>query len=148
MNGPNRIGQPDGDSRYYGDQTLDNINARLAARARQLGHDIEFFVGNTEDALVARVHQAKAESVGVVILNPTRLTGRGFALRDAFTETGLPMIEVHLSNIFRRQAFRHPSLFSDLAQGLVTGLGDAGYDYALESALRILDDPDGSLHDY
>ncbi|MDJ0928617.1 MAG: type II 3-dehydroquinate dehydratase [Gammaproteobacteria bacterium] len=148
INGPNQIGQPGYQPQYYGTESLAEINKRLAEQARSAGHSIDFYESGSEPELAARVRAAAQDGTGVVIINPTHLTYRGFELRAAFEESGVPMIEVHLSNIFRRQAFRHHSLFSDLAQALITGAGARSYEYALDAAMRILDDPDANLHAY
>ena len=148
INGPNRIGQPGHDPQYYGTIPLSEINDRLAKLVSDRGHCVEFFEGSNETELVQRVRAANNDETGVIVINPTRLTTKGFELREAFEEVDVPFIEIHISNIFRRNAFRHHSLFSDLSQGLITGVGARGYEYAIDTAVHILEDPDAELHDY
>ncbi len=119
----------------YGSDTLSEINSRLEAKARTAGALLSSFQSNTEGELVGRVQQAAHDGTGFIIINPAAFTHTSVALRDALAAVKLPFIEVHLSNVFAREAFRHHSYFSDLAVGVVCGLGARGYELALEYAL-------------
>jgi 3-dehydroquinate dehydratase-2 len=120
---------------HYGRETLDGLNARLIELARRAGHDLETFQSNAEAALIERIHAADSEGVDVIILNPAAFTHTSVALRDALLGVEIPFIEVHLSNVYRRESFRHRSYFSDVAVGLITGLGAMGYELALHAAI-------------
>jgi 3-dehydroquinate dehydratase II len=119
----------------YGHQTLADINALLVARAEQAGVAIDTFQSNHEGALIDRIHAAREQKVEFVVINPGAFTHTSVALRDAFAGTAIPFVEVHLSNVHRRESFRHHSFFSDIAEGVIVGLGSKGYLYALEFAL-------------
>lgn len=119
----------------YGSDTLSDINSRLEAKARAAGALLSSFQSNTEGELVGRVQQAAHDGTVFIIINPAAFTHTSVALRDALAAVKLPFIEVHLSNVFAREAFRHHSYFSDLAVGVVCGLGARGYELALEYAL-------------
>lgn len=125
----------------YGTTRIDQIDDTLARRARDAGRSLASFQSNAEHALVDRVQQAATEDTGFVIINPAALTHTSVALRDALLATAIPFIEVHLSNIHAREAFRQRSYFSDIAVGVVSGLGAQGYELALEAALIRLDEP-------
>jgi 3-dehydroquinate dehydratase II len=120
----------------YGDETLALINRRLTAAGRVAGADVLSFQSNLEGALIDRVQRAKREKVDFIIVNPAGYTHTSVALRDALAGVAIPFIEVHLSNVQAREAFRHRSFFSDLAVGTICGLGSRGYDFALEYALK------------
>ena len=119
----------------YGSDTLSDINSRLEAKAWAAGALLSSFQSNTEGELVGRVQQAAHDGTVFIIINPAAFTHTSVALRDALAAVKLPFIEVHLSNVFAREAFRHHSYFSDLAVGVVCGLGARGYELALEYAL-------------
>lgn len=121
---------------HYGRTTLDDIDRSLTARARDAGAQIETFQHNHEGALVDRIHQAGRDGVDFILINPAAYTHTSVALRDALAAVAIPFIEVHLSNVHAREAFRHHSYFSDLAVGVIAGLGAHGYELALEHALR------------
>ncbi len=123
----------------YGSTSLAEIDRRLAERASAAGRDLASFQSNAEHELVERVQQAAGEATGFVILNPAALTHTSIALRDALLATAIPFIEVHLSNVHAREAFRRQSYFSDVAVGVICGLGARGYELALEAALDALD---------
>lgn len=125
----------------YGTTRIDQIDDTLARRARDAGRSLASFQSNAEHALVDRVQQAATEDTGFVIINPAALTHTSIALRDALLATAIPFIEVHLSNIHAREAFRQRSYFSDIAVGVISGLGAQGYELALEAALIRLDEP-------
>jgi 3-dehydroquinate dehydratase-2 len=119
----------------YGRETLVAIDKRLLAAGRAAGARIHCFQSNIEGELIDRVQQAKSEGVDFIVLNPAGYTHTSVALRDALAGVAIPFIEVHLSNVQAREAFRHRSYFSDLAVGTICGLGSRGYDFALEYAL-------------
>ena len=120
----------------YGRETLEDINKRLVRLGKEFDATVETFQSNHEGALIERVHAAKAQGFGHIIINPGGYTHTSVALRDALAGVAIPFIEVHLSNIHRREAFRHHSYFSDVAVGVICGLGSRGYDLALQSVLQ------------
>ncbi len=120
---------------HYGSATLDAIGQRLAARAKAAGVALASFQSNVEGDLVNRIQQAQREGVDFIIINPAAFTHTSIAMRDALAAVKIPFIEVHLSNVFAREEFRHRSYFSDLAVGTISGLGSKGYELALEYAL-------------
>lgn len=120
----------------YGHETLDSINKKLEAQAQAAGHRVVCFQSNAEHELIDRVQQALREAIAYAVINPGGLTHTSVALRDAFAATRIPFIEVHLSNIFGREEFRRHSYFSDLAIGVISGLGAQGYELALSAALQ------------
>lgn len=121
---------------HYGLDTLEDINQSLTRQGEAAGAWIETFQSNHEGALIERIHQAARAPADFIVINPAGYTHTSVALRDALAAVGIPFIEVHLSNIYARESFRHQSLFSDLAVGVVSGLGAQGYELALEYALR------------
>jgi 3-dehydroquinate dehydratase-2 len=121
---------------HYGDATLASINQGLAKRAKAAGAALECYQSNVEGELVNRIQRALIEGVDFIIINPAAYTHTSVAMRDALAAVRIPFIEVHLSNVFRREAFRHRSYFTDLAAGFIGGLGSAVYELALEYALR------------
>ncbi len=121
---------------HYGGDTLAQINQRLSAKADAAGASLESFQSNAEADLVAKLHALFQHPVHFIIINPAAFTHTSIALRDALAAVKTPFIEVHLSNVHAREAFRQHSYFSDLAIGVVSGLGAAGYEYALDYALR------------
>lgn len=120
----------------YGRVTLDEINHKLQQLAGNSGAILSHFQSNAEAALVERVQQARNDGTGFIIINPAAFTHTSVALRDALAAVAIPFIEVHLSNVYAREAFRKESYFSDLAVGVISGLGAAGYEFALQYALR------------
>ncbi|MYD98866.1 MAG: type II 3-dehydroquinate dehydratase [Gammaproteobacteria bacterium] len=122
----------------YGADTLADIDARLAEQARTSGHDLETFQSNAEHELVDAVQKAKADGVAHIVINPAAFTHTSVALRDALLSVEIPFIEVHLSNVHAREPFRHHSYFSDVASGVVAGLGAKGYEYALAAAIAAI----------
>jgi 3-dehydroquinate dehydratase II len=123
----------------YGTDTLDDINARLISDAEAAGHELQCFQSNAEHALIERIHGAKQQAVAFIIFNPGAYTHTSIALRDALLGVAIPFIEVHLSNVHSRERFRQHSFLSDIAVGVVTGLGAAGYSYALQTAMSRCD---------
>lgn len=122
----------------YGSTTLAQINADLARFAADRGIRLESFHSNHEGALVDRVQAAPAAGVSFILINPAAFTHTSVALRDALAAVAVPFVEIHLSNIHRREAFRHHSYFSDLAVGVIAGLGPTGYRLALDYAVESL----------
>jgi len=122
----------------YGTITLPQINQDLEQRARDAGHHLMYLQSNAEYELIDRIHAARGEGVDFILINPAAFTHTSVAIRDALMGVSIPFIEVHLSNVHKREAFRHHSYFSELAVGVVSGLGAHGYELALEYALRHL----------
>jgi len=120
----------------YGRDTLDMINVRLAQIGAKHGIKVETFQSNHEGALIDRVHASKLQRIAFIIINPAGLTHTSVSLRDALAAVAIPFIEVHLSNIYKRESFRARSYFSDLAVGTISGLGSRGYELALRFALE------------
>ncbi|MBP6058910.1 MAG: type II 3-dehydroquinate dehydratase [Nitrosomonas sp.] len=119
----------------YGGITLQDINRNLVKLAENTGAKLNFFQSNAESALIDRIQQTMSDGTDFVIINPAAYTHTSVALRDALAAVKLPFIEVHLSNIYSRESFRQQSYFSDLAVGVVSGLGAKGYELALEYAM-------------
>jgi 3-dehydroquinate dehydratase II len=136
INGPNLNLLGARETRHYGSDTLRAINSRLASRARKAKARLVSFQSNSESALVDRVQQAAGEKVDFIIINPAAYTHTSVALRDALAAVGIPFVEVHLSNVFGRESFRRRSYFTDIAVGIISGLGAQGYELALEFAFR------------
>ena len=136
LNGPNLNLLGTREPAVYGTDTLAAIEARAARVAGEAGHELVAFQSNAEHELIERVHRAKAEGIAFVILNPGAFTHTSIALRDALLGTALPFIEVHLSNTQAREAFRRQSYFSDVALGVILGLGAYGYEAALHAAAQ------------
>ena len=120
----------------YGSLTLNDINQQLIAQAENASISLDTFQSNWEGAIVDRIHQAQADDVQFIIINPAALTHTSVALRDALLGVAIPFIEVHLSNVHAREAFRHHSYLSDKAVGVICGLGAQGYSAALNYALN------------
>ncbi len=139
LNGPNLnlLGSREPDQ--YGATTLEEIVTLLSAQATARGHTLEASQSNAEHELLERVHVAAGDGTTFIIINPAAFTHTSVALRDALLAAAVPFIEVHLSNIYRREAFRHHSYFSDVAEGVICGLGAAGYRLALEAVMERLD---------
>lgn len=120
----------------YGRVTLDEINAKLSAQTEAKGAKLAHFQSNAEAALVERVQLARTDGTNFIIINPAAFTHTSVALRDALAAVAIPFVEVHLSNVHAREAFRKESYFSDIAVGVITGLGANGYELALQFALQ------------
>ncbi|WP_020210217.1 type II 3-dehydroquinate dehydratase [Gilvimarinus chinensis] len=126
----------------YGATTLDDINRQLVELARSQGHHLLALQSNAEYELIDRIHEARHEGVDFIIINPAAFTHTSVALRDALLAVEIPFIEVHLSNVYKREPFRHKSYFSDIAEGVICGLGAEGYQLALQAAFsRTADNP-------
>ncbi len=134
MNGPNLNLLGTREPEIYGSVTLADIEVKLNALAKDLGVTVQFMQSNSEAELIERIHALPQSGEQFVIINPAAFTHTSVALRDAFASVGVPFIEVHLSNVFAREPFRHHSYLSDLAVGVISGLGASGYDYALRAA--------------
>ncbi|MDR2836969.1 MAG: type II 3-dehydroquinate dehydratase [Azonexus sp.] len=124
---------------HYGRMTLSHINLSLARLAEAAGVELDAFQSNHEGALIERIHAAREQGVRAIIINPAGYTHTSVALRDALAAVAIPFVEVHLSNIHTREPFRHHSYFSDLAIGVICGLGHDGYRLALEYLLNNID---------
>jgi 3-dehydroquinate dehydratase II len=135
LHGPNLnlLGSREPD--VYGHVTLADINTRLENQGKAAGTSVVCFQANAEGTLIDRIHSAKTDGVQFIIINPAAFTHTSVALRDALAGVAIPFIEVHLSNIYAREAFRHHSYLSALAVGVVSGLGASGYELALSYAL-------------
>jgi 3-dehydroquinate dehydratase-2 len=136
LNGPNLNLLGSREPGLYGQDNLASIEANL--RQAAAGHEIDFFQSNAESQLIERIHQAGSDGVDFILINPAALTHTSVALRDALLGVAIPFIEVHISNVFAREAFRHRSYLSDVAVGVISGLGTQGYELALAAALRRL----------
>ena len=138
LNGPNLnllgIREPG----HYGNKTLDDIRQTLVVMAEEFRHRLFFHQTNAEYEIIEQVHQAYRDRVDFIIINPAAFTHTSVALRDALLATQIPFIEVHLSNVHAREPFRKHSYFSDIAKGVISGLGAAGYELALLAAHQIL----------
>ena len=122
----------------YGAVTLEQIVVRLSQLAAESGHHLSAFQSNAEAELINRIHEAPATHVACIVFNPAAFTHTSVALRDALLGVKIPFIEVHLSNVYAREPFRHHSYFSDIAVGTITGLGAFGYELALRAAAHYL----------
>jgi 3-dehydroquinate dehydratase-2 len=140
LHGPNLNLLGTREPQHYGSQTLAEIDATLKQQGAAVGVPVECFQSNAEHELVERVHAAAREGVGFIIINPAAFTHTSVALRDALAGVAIPFIEVHLSNVHAREAFRQHSYFSDKAVGVISGLGAMGYLFALGYALHALED--------
>ena len=138
LHGPNLNLLGSREPEIYGRATLAEIDADLAGRATAAGHVLETFQSNAEHALVERVQHARADGTAFILINPAAFTHTSVALRDAFAAAGVPFIEVHLTNVHAREAFRQQSYLRDLAVGVICGLGPLGYALALTAAIERL----------
>lgn len=120
----------------YGSEDLSSINTRLEQAAANARRTLSAFQSNIEGELIDAVHAARLEQTQAIIINPAGLTHTSVSLRDALAGVAIPFVEVHLSNVYAREPFRHHSFFSDLAIGVISGLGSAGYDHALQFLLN------------
>lgn len=138
LNGPNLNLLGRREPQHYGHLTLSDIETKLTSLAAHQQHTLSCFQSNSEGALVDRIHQAMDEQVDFILFNPGAYTHTSIALRDALLGTAIPFIEIHLSNVHQREAFRHHSYFSDIAAGVIVGLGTLGYELALQAAIQKL----------
>jgi 3-dehydroquinate dehydratase-2 len=138
LHGPNLNLLGSREPEVYGRKTLADINAELAELAQAAGHELAWCQANAEHQLIERVHQARDEQVAFILINPAGYTHTSIALRDALLAVAIPFIEVHLSNVHAREAFRHHSYFSDVAVGVICGFGADSYHLALSAAINRL----------
>jgi 3-dehydroquinate dehydratase-2 len=138
LNGPNLNLLGSREPAIYGSATLQDIEERLKELAAEQGHELTAAQSNAEHELIGRVQATKRDGIGFVIINPGAFTHTSIALRDAFLSVGTPFIEIHLSNVFARETFRHHSHLSDIAVGCIYGLGPIGYELALQAAIARL----------
>ena len=138
INGPNLNLLGSREPKHYGNNTLEDIELRLKSMAQDLGHQLEHIQHNHEGTLIDLIHEAGKHEVDFIIINPAAYTHTSVAIRDALAAVAIPFIEVHLSNIYRREPFRQHSYFSDLALGVISGLGVTGYELALTAAHHYL----------
>jgi 3-dehydroquinate dehydratase-2 len=136
LNGPNLNLLGTREPAVYGSTTLADIEHAATAQAAAAGATLSCFQSNHEGALIDRIHAAKAEGVEAIVINPAGLTHTSVALRDAFAAVAIPFVEVHISNIHQREAFRHHSFLSAIAVGTICGLGTDGYRFAIDFALK------------
>jgi 3-dehydroquinate dehydratase-2 len=138
LHGPNLNLLGDRETPHYGKDSLETIDRRLVDRGQQLGLEVRSFQSNAEAPLIERIQAAKSDETAYIIINPAAFTHTSVALRDALAAVRIPFIEVHLSNVHAREDFRRHSYFSDLAVGVIAGLGPMGYALALEAAAQAL----------
>jgi 3-dehydroquinate dehydratase-2 len=136
LHGPNLNLLGTREPEVYGRVTLDEINTNLAAIAHKKGAKLDHLQSNAEVALVERVQQARTDGTDFIIINPAAFTHTSVSLRDALAAVAIPFVEIHLSNVHAREAFRKESYFSDIAIGVISGLGAMGYELALQFALQ------------
>ncbi|HEX5356966.1 MAG TPA: type II 3-dehydroquinate dehydratase [Aquabacterium sp.] len=141
LHGPNLNLLGTREPQVYGATTLEQINTGLVDYAALRGASLSAFQSNHEGALIDRVHAARTDGTQFIVINPGAYTHTSVALRDALAGVAVPFIEVHLSNVHKREPFRHHSYFSDIAEGVIVGLGASGYRLALEAALDKLGAP-------
>ena len=139
LNGPNLNLLGTREPEYYGAKTLDQITGNLREQAKSAGLQLVDFQSNAEHELVERVQAAAGEEIDFIIINPASLTHTSVGLRDALKAVAIPFIELHLSNVHAREEFRKHSYFSDIAVGVISGLGPIGYELALQAAIRYLE---------
>jgi len=135
INGPNLNLLGSREPEHYGSETLDSINNRLVKIASENNFSLNSVQSNAEAELIEQIHQAAGSGVRFIIINPAAFTHTSVALRDALSGVDIPFIEIHLSNVHAREAFREHSYFSDIAVGVISGLGAHGYELALQAAI-------------
>ena len=138
INGPNLNLLGTREPEHYGSETLDSINSRLSEVAEENNLSIKSVQSNAEVELIEHVHHAAKDKVRFILINPAAFTHTSVALRDALSGVDIPFIEIHLSNVHAREAFREHSYFSDIAAGVISGLGAQGYELALQAAISQL----------
>lgn len=139
INGPNLNLLGTREPGVYGNTRLAAVESALTARAQSLGHTLSCFQSNAEHELVDRIQAAASEAIDFILLNPGAFTHTSIAMRDALLAVGIPFIEIHLSNVFAREEFRHKSYFSDIAAGCIFGVGAIGYELGLKAAVQQLE---------
>lgn len=138
INGPNLNLLGTREPKHYGSDTLDSINSKLSKIAAENSLSLESVQSNAEADLIEHIHNAAKDNVRFIIINPAAFTHTSVALRDALSGVDIPFIEIHLSNVHAREAFRERSYFSDIAVGVISGLGAQGYELALHAAINQL----------
>jgi 3-dehydroquinate dehydratase-2 len=138
LHGPNLNLLGEREPTHYGKTSLASINPQLVEMAQTTGHHLITFQSNAEYELLEQIHAARQNQVDFILINPAAFTHTSIALRDALLAVDIPFIEIHLSNVHAREPFRHHSYFSDIAIGVISGLGTLGYTLALQAALSIL----------
>ena len=136
LNGPNLNLLGTREPEVYGETTLEEVVEKLSTISSKLGHELTSIQSNAEHELVDQIHRAKDEDVKCIIFNPGAFTHSSISLRDALTGTGIPFIEIHISNIYSREDFRQKSFLSEIAVGIISGLGVEGYELALKVAIK------------
>lgn len=140
LNGPNLNLLGVREPGHYGNKTLEDIETKVTTKAEKLGYKLNFYQSNAEHEIVETIHNAFRTKIDFIIINPAAFTHTSIAIRDALIASKIPFIEVHLSNIHSRESFRAHSYFSDIAVGVICGLGASGYDLALQAAHHILEE--------
>lgn len=138
LNGPNLGQLGNREPGVYGTTTLKHIVAALRSQAKAAGYKLDAFQSDSEAELIERIHAARDQSVAMILFNPAAFTHTSIALRDALLAVQIPFIELHLSNVAAREAFRHKSYFADIALGTISGFGPTSYELALTAAIRHL----------
>ncbi len=138
LNGPNLNLLGTREPALYGSETLSDIQNALEGLAQKEGHSLTFFQSNAEHELVNAIHSDKKNQADFILINPAAFTHTSVAIRDALLATEIPFFEIHLSNVYAREAFRKHSYFSDIAQGVISGFGAYGYELALQAAFKQL----------
>ncbi len=138
LNGPNLNLLGTREPHIYGSETLADIEQKLKSHAKNTGITLEFHQNNAEHEIVELIHKAKTDQVQFIIINPAAFTHTSVAIRDAFLGVEIPFIELHLSNTHAREEFRQQSWLSDIAVGIIAGLGPQGYELALQAAISRL----------
>lgn len=138
LHGPNLNLLGTREPEIYGSDTLEDVNQNLTQLAQDNGHHLQYLQSNAEYELIERIHAARNEGIDFIIINPAAFTHTSVAIRDAIMGVNIPFIEVHISNVHARESFRHHSYFSDVAVGVICGLGIQGYEFALQSAITYL----------
>jgi len=136
LNGPNLNLLGTREPEVYGTETLQDVESNLQSIAKENNVNIEFYQSNSETDLIDQLHRASKNNINYIIINPGAFTHTSIALRDAFLGVNIPFIEIHISNIYSREEFRKKSFLSDISQGLITGFGVIGYEFALLSIIK------------
>lgn len=141
LHGPNLNLLGTREPEVYGSTTLADVNLQLQQACKEAGHHLQVLQSNAEYELIDRIHDAAKEGINFIIINPAAFTHTSVALRDALAGVNIPFIEVHISNVYAREPFRHHSYLSDIAEGVICGLGTQGYRLALDAACAQLSNP-------
>tara|TARA_B100000575_G_scaffold52322_1_gene39108 strand:- start:68 stop:499 length:432 start_codon:yes stop_codon:yes gene_type:complete len=136
INGPNLNLLGNRENSIYGNKTLEDIEKKMSEICKENSISFSSFQSNAEHEIVEKIHSAKDENISKIIMNPGAFTHTSISIRDALIGVGIPFFEIHISNIFAREEFRHKSYFSDIAEGVVCGMGTKGYEFALIKAIN------------